>query len=57
MGRRIKKTVSSTDTMYLYNSEDIVKETAGGVDTEYLHGIGVDEPLIVNMTGTEYYLF
>jgi RHS repeat-associated protein len=56
-GERIKKTVSGTETSYLYLSEDIVKETSGGVSANYLHGIGIDEPVMMDRVGARSYYF
>jgi YD repeat-containing protein len=57
LGNRVRKTVSGTETTYLYNSEDIVKEITGEIDTDYLHGIGIDEPVMMDRSGAEYYYF
>jgi RHS repeat-associated protein len=56
-GRRIKKTVSGTETAYLYNGEDIVKETNGALVMDYLHGIGIDEPVMLDRSGAKSYYF
>jgi RHS repeat-associated protein len=56
-GNRIKKTVSGAETAYLYLSEDIAKETTGGVVTNYLQGIGIDEPVMMERAGAKSYYF
>jgi RHS repeat-associated protein len=47
-GRRIRKTVDATATDYRYDGPDIVGEHPGwaGQPTVYLHGPGMDDPLI-----------
>jgi hypothetical protein len=57
VGRRIKKTVSGTETAYLYNSEDIVKETTGALVTDFIHGNGIDEPVMLDRSGAKSYYF
>jgi len=42
-GDRVRKTANGTESIYLYSGEDIVKETTGRIDTNYPHGIGIDE--------------
>ena len=56
-GNRIKKTVSGVETAYLYLAEDIVKETTGGITTNYLHGIGIDEPVMMDRASAKSYYF
>jgi YD repeat-containing protein len=56
-GNRIKKTVSGVETAYLYLSEDIVKEATAGISTNYLHGIGIDEPVMMDRAGAKSYYF
>lgn len=34
-----------------------MKETTGGIDTNYLHGIGIDEPVMMDRAGAKYYYF
>jgi len=57
LGNRVRKTANGTESIYLYNGEDIVKEATGGIDTNYLHGIGIDEPVMMDRAGAEYYYF
>jgi len=56
-GNRIKKTVSGAETAYLYLSEDIIKETSGGITTNYLHGIGIDDPVMMDRAEAKSYYF
>jgi len=56
-GNRVRKTANGAESIYLYNDEDIVKETTGGVETDYLHGVGIDEPVMMDRAGAEYYYF
>ena len=56
-GRRTKKTVTGTETNYYYNNEDIVKETVGGTVADYLHGIGIDEPVMMDRAGVKSYYY
>ena len=57
MGDRIKKMVAGVETGYLYQAEDIVKETSGGIVTDYLHGIRIDDPVVLNRSGAKSYYF
>jgi len=52
-GRRIAKTVSATQTNYLYNGPDIHGEYSAAYATQaiYVHGPNMDDPLI-RLTGT-----
>jgi len=56
-GERIKKTVGGVETGYLYQAEDIIKESSGGVVTDYLHGIGIDDPVMLDRSGAKSYYF
>jgi RHS repeat-associated protein len=56
-GDRIKKTVSGVETGYFYYAEDIVKETTGGQVTDYLHGTGIDEPIMMARAGAKSFYF
>jgi len=56
-GERIKKTIGGVETGYLYQAEDIVKETSGGNSTNYLHGIGIDDPAMLDRAGAKSYYF
>jgi len=51
IGSRVRKSANGTESIYLYSGEDIVKETAGGIDTSYLHGVGMDEPIMMDRGG------
>jgi RHS repeat-associated protein len=52
LGRRIRKTVNSQTTDYLYDGIDIVQESSGGTPTaDMLHGYGIDERLMCNCDG------
>jgi len=57
LGSRVRKTADGIESIYLYNDEDIVKEITGGIDTSYLHGIGIDEPVMMDRAGAKYYYF
>jgi len=57
LGNRVRKTADGSESIYLYNSEDIVKETKGVIDTNYLHGIGIDEPVMMDRGGAKNYYF
>jgi RHS repeat-associated protein len=57
-GRRIRKTVGSTTTNYLYNGPDIVAEyssTWGLPLALYTHGPNMDDPLIRSTSATAQY--
>jgi len=56
-GRRIEKNVNGTVTKYLYDNEDILAEYDGNnyLKAEYVHGVGIDEPLAIMRTGQNYY--
>jgi len=54
-GNRVRKTADGIESIYLYNDEDIVKEITGGVDTNYFHGVGIDEPVMMDRSGAKYY--
>jgi len=57
LGDRVRKIANGTESIYFYNGEDIVKETTGGIDTNYLHGIGIDESVMMDRGGAKYYYF
>jgi len=57
LGSRVRKTADGIESIYLYNDEDIVKEITGGVDTNYFHGVGIDEPVMMDRSGAKYYYF
>jgi len=56
-GERIKKTIGGVETGYLYQAEDIIKETSGGTVTNFLHGIGIDDPAMLDRAGAKSYYF
>jgi RHS repeat-associated protein len=45
LGRRVERVAGGTTTLWTYQGEDILRETAGGTGTKYVHGPGTDEPL------------
>jgi len=53
LGRRIEKDAGGTVTRYVYDNEDIVLEYDGSnvLQASYTHGLGTDEPLIMNRGG------
>jgi len=53
-GRRAMKTVSGTNTTYLYDGLNLVSE-AGSTPADYLFGPGIDEPLAMTRNGQVYY--
>jgi RHS repeat-associated protein len=55
LGRRVEKVVGATTTAYTYDFEDILRETAGGTTTNYVHGGGIDEPLAKEVGTTKSY--
>ncbi len=56
-GRRVKKNVNGVVMFYVYDNEDIRFETdaVGTITAEYVHGMGIDEPLAMRRNGTNYY--
>ena len=57
LGRRIEKDVDGVITRYVYDSEDILLEF-DGANTQlarYTHGLGIDEPLIMERGGLSFY--
>ena len=57
LGRRIEKNVDSVITRYVYNNEDILLEF-DGTNTQiarYTHGLGIDEPLIMERGGQSFF--
>ena len=56
-GKRIERDVNGTITRYLYDGEDILYELDGSNTTlaRYTHGPGIDEPLIMERGGANYY--
>ncbi len=65
MGRRVEKRVTEREdgkpqtrvTRYLYDNEDILLETdaTGKITNRYLHGPGIDEPLVLVQGKSTYY--
>jgi len=39
---------------YVYSPSS---QASGGIDTSYLHGIGIDEPVMMDRAGAKYYYF
>lgn len=58
-GKRLSKTVDGVTIYYLYDNEDIIAEydNAGTLTRSYIHGQGIDEPLVMTnaATSTNYY--
>ena len=54
-GRRVEKVAGGTTTTFTYDGEDILRETAGGTTTYYVHGPGIDEPLAKEVSGSSTY--
>ena len=54
MDKRKSKTVSGVQTKYLYDGQDLIRET-GAVTADYLFGPGIDEPLSMSRAGSVYY--
>ena len=46
MGRRVGKTAGANEFDYVYDGEDILVERMGPLDFTFVHGPGVDEPLL-----------
>jgi RHS repeat-associated protein len=60
LGRRIEKEIDTGTvavTRYLYDNEDILLElnASNNIIARYTHGPGVDEPLIMERTGSTYW--
>jgi RHS repeat-associated protein len=57
LGRRIEKNVNGKITRYVYDNEDIILEYDGEnrLVAEYIHGPGIDEPLMMERDGKIYY--
>jgi len=56
-GRRIQKNVNGAITNYIYDNEDILAECdeAGQILARYTHGPDIDEPIIMNTGGQDYF--
>jgi RHS repeat-associated protein len=57
LGRRFEKNINGIITRYLYDNEDILLEldNANNVIARYTHGIGIDEPLIMEQGNNSYF--
>jgi RHS repeat-associated protein len=57
LGRRTSKTVSSVNSKFVYDGNDITAEVGGGaIGANYLRSLNIDEPLIRrSAAGDEYY--
>ena len=57
LNRRIEKEVDSVVTQYIYDNEDILLELDGSnnIVARYTHGLGIDEPLILEKTGSSFF--
>ncbi len=56
LGRRIQKDVNGAITKYIYDNEDVLLEYDGTntIIARYTHGLGIDEPLIMDRGGNSY---
>ncbi len=45
LGRRVEKVAAGVTTAWTYDSEDILRQGAGGTTLKYVHGMGFDEAL------------
>ena len=60
LGRRISKTVDSTETSYLYDGDQVIMEYAGSgqMTRRYVYGPRIDEPICMKTdAGTYFYHF
>jgi RHS repeat-associated protein len=57
LGRRIEKSVNGVITRYIYDREDILLEFNGSnsLTAKYTHGVGFDEPLIMERGGVSHF--
>ena len=46
LGRRIEKTINGVATQYVYDGWDIIQEIQGGLATNYIRTLNIDEPLM-----------
>lgn len=51
LNRRTAKTINGTTTQYVYDGWDIIQEIKGGVKTNYIRTLNIDEPL-TRITGS-----
>jgi RHS repeat-associated protein len=49
--------VGGVETSYLYQAKDIIKEIWGGTTADYVHGIGVDNSVVMDRAGAKSYYF
>jgi RHS repeat-associated protein len=54
LGRRKTKTVNGVTTNYLYDGQNVIREV-GAINSEYVFGRGIDEPLAQNTGGIRNY--
>ncbi|MBU4488543.1 MAG: hypothetical protein KKI13_05705 [Candidatus Omnitrophica bacterium] len=56
-GRRICKIIDSTVTKFIYSGDQAICETdsAGSITAKYIYGIGIDEPILIEIGGETYY--
>ncbi len=56
-GRRITKSVDGVTSTYLYDEEQVIAEydAAGQLQTRYIYGPGIDEPILMDKGGARYY--
>ena len=52
--RRKSKTVTGVQTKYLYDGQNLIRET-GAATADYLIGPGIDEPLAMSRSGSIFY--
>ena len=56
LGRRIEKTINGVTTQYVYDGWDITREIQGGLATNYIRTLNIDEPLArIKTDGTVRY--
>lgn len=51
LNRRISKTINGTTTQFIYDGRDVTQEIKGGVKTNYVRSLIIDEPL-TRITGS-----
>ncbi|MFH1702232.1 MAG: RHS repeat-associated core domain-containing protein [Nitrospirota bacterium] len=56
-GRLVSKTIDSQETRYIWDGLDLIAETdsAGNVVKRYVYGATIDEIIVVNASGTNYW--
>ena len=54
-GKRVASTVNGRTTTYVHSGMNVIEESAGGVRTDYTHGLGVDELLMRGGGGAPAY--